>query len=231
MADILLKDVTLTFPNTYGKLKSLRGELFEYLKGNLQFDYISSLKNINLDFKTGDRIGVMGPNGSGKSSLLRIISGIYTPTVGEVSVEGEVLSLISLTSGIDTEATGIENIYCCSYMRNYTTEQIDQKLKDIIDFSELGTSIYRPVRTYSSGMMMRLSASLLVNFECDILILDEFISTGDAKFRSKIKKKIIEMIDNSKIFIFASHDESMINRLCNKKIYLENGNLADYQKI
>lgn len=229
MINISLKNISLTFPNTYGTMKSLRGELFEYIKGNLKFDYVSSLQNIDLSFENGDRIGLLGPNGSGKSSLLRVISGIYVPTQGEVDVKGDVLSLISLTSGIDTEATGIENIYSCSYMRNYTSDQIDRKLKDIVDFSELGPSIYRPVRTYSSGMMMRLSASILVNFDCDILILDEFISTGDANFKKKLQKKISEKIDKSKIFIFASHDELMVNKLCNKKIYLENGKVIDIQ--
>lgn len=229
MSKIILENISLVFPNTYGSPKSLRGEMVEFLKGVSHFEFISSLKSINLELNDGDKLGILGPNGSGKSSLLRVLAGIYVPTSGMFHIEGKLLSLISLTSGIDQEATGYENIFSICYMQKYRTDEIKKKLQSIIDFSELGENIYRPVRTYSSGMIMRLASSILVNFEADILILDEFISTGDKHYKEKLTNKIFEIIKKSKIFIFASHDENMVNKLCNKKIYLKKGSVVSYE--
>jgi len=225
MTSITLDSVSLRFKNTYGKEKSLRAELFKYLKKDLKFEYFSSLKNINLKLNSGDKLGILGPNGSGKSSLLRIISSIYTPTEGLIKINGNVLSVISNNSGIDLESTGIENIYQICYMRNYSTKQIEEKLMEIISFSELGPTIYKPARTYSSGMLIRLTVSILLNLDSDILILDEFISTGDHDFGKKVRSKIIEKIDKSKIFLLASHNYELVNQLCNKKIFLEKGEI------
>ena len=135
-----------------------------------------------MNLKEGDKVGLLGPNGSGKTSLLKIISGIYHPNNGKVIVNGSISTLISLTTGLDLEMDGVENIYLTSYLRGYKKE-IDEKIPQIIEFSELGESIYKPTRTYSSGMLTRLAASIIISFHSDILILDEFISTGDKDFK------------------------------------------------
>lgn len=230
MAEILLKNVYLDFPLSYGK--SIRSELIEkFVKKNDQFPYFSALNNININLKEGDKVGLLGPNGSGKTSLLKIISGIYHPNNGKVFVNGTISTLISLTTGLDLEMDGIENIYLTSYLRGYKKKEIDEKIRQIIDFSELGESIYKPTRTYSSGMLTRLAASIIVSFHSDILILDEFISTGDKQFKDKLFKYMISKIQNSKIVVFSSHDEELINRFCNVKIFMESGSITKIEKI
>lgn len=230
MANIILKNVYLDFPLSYGK--SIRSEFIErFIKKNDQFPYYSALNNINIILKEGDKVGVVGPNGSGKTSLLKIISGIYHPNNGDVIVNGSVSTLISLTTGLDLEMDGIDNIYLTSYLRGYKKKEIDEKISQIIEFSELGESIYKPTRTYSSGMLTRLAASIIISFHSDILLLDEFISTGDKQFKDKLFKHMISKIQNSKIVIFSSHDEEMIDRFCNIKIFMENGSIKKIEKI
>ena len=230
MADILLEDVYLDFPLSYGK--SIRTEFIDkFIKKNDQFPYYSALKDININLKEGDKVGLLGPNGSGKTSLLKIISRIYHPNNGKVIVNGSILTLISLTTGLDLEMDGVENIYLTSYLRGYKKKEIDEKITQIIEFSELGESIYKPTRTYSSGMLTRLAASIIISFDSDILILDEFISTGDKDFKNKLFKYMISKIQNSKIVIFSSHDEEMIDRFCNIKVFMENGSIKKIEKI
>lgn len=225
MAYIELQNVSLKFPMTFQE-RSFRTELFnKLLKKDQKFEFKSGIENITMKLEDGDRLGILGLNGSGKTTLLKILAGVYKPDTGEVKINGKVLSMISMSSGLDMESNGIENIYNISYLRGIKKREIEKKIDEIIDFSELGTSIYKPVRTYSSGMMSRLSASLLLNFDCEILLLDEFISTGDKNFKIKIRQKVIEKIKNSNIFVFASHDEILVNDICNKKVKMSSGKM------
>lgn len=225
MAYIELQNVSLKFPMTFQE-RSFRTELFnKLLKKDQKFEFKSGIENITLKLEDGDRLGILGLNGSGKTTLLKILAGVYKPDTGQVKINGKVLSMISMSSGLDMESNGIENIYNISYLRGIKKREIEKKIDEIIDFSELGTSIYKPVRTYSSGMISRLSASLLLNFDCEILLLDEFISTGDKNFKIKIKQKVIEKIKNSNIFVFASHDEILVNDICNKKTKMSYGKM------
>jgi lipopolysaccharide transport system ATP-binding protein len=227
MSEIKLANVSLKFPITFSD-KSLRNNLYNFVKKkNEQFNFKSCLKNINLSIKDGDRVGILGENGSGKSTLLRIISGIYTPDSGTVNVIGKVLAVHALNTGIDMESSGEENIYNISFMRGIKKNEIDQKIQKIIDYSELGSSIFKPLRTYSSGMIARLSSSMLVTFESEILILDEFISTGDDNFKKKLRESILKKIESSNIFVFASHDKELVNSICNKKILLKYGEIIN----
>ncbi len=222
---IILKNINLKFPKTYSD-RSLRNEIFRYLSKQRQiFTYESGLNNINLKLNQGDRLGIIGKNGSGKSTLLRVLSNIYRPDSGLVLISGKVLSMLSLNTGFDMELEAIENIYNISFLRGFKKADIDKKLKNILDFSELGNSAQKPLRTYSSGMIARLAASMILNFEGDILIFDEFISTGDSQFKKKFEEEIKKKIINSKIFVIASHDENLINKICNKVALIERGEL------
>lgn len=226
MAIIKLSNVNLNFPMTYVDNRSLRNNLTQrIINKNKNFSFKTSLENINLEFNDGDFVGILGPNGSGKSSLLRIIAGIYYPNSGGVLVEGKVLTLLDLNTGLEPESTGYENIYLISFMRGYTKDQIDKFIDKVVEFSGLEEAIFKPVRTYSSGMMMRLSASIILHFEADILLLDEFISTGDKDFKKKFDEYMSKKLEFTKIVILASHSEETVKKLCNKIIYLNSGKI------
>lgn len=226
MVSISLKNVQLDFPITYSDNRSLRNNLAQSFKNkNDNFNFKTSLKEINLEIKEGDVVGVLGPNGSGKSSLLRIIAGIYYPNVGSVIVKGKVLTLLDLNTGLEPESTGYENIYLLSYTRGYSKDQINKFIDKVVEFSDLQEAIFKPVRTYSSGMMSRLSASMILHFDADILLLDEFISTGDKFFKEKFDNFMEKKLINSKIVMLATHDEKLVKKLCNKIIYLNFGKI------
>ena len=227
MASVKLNDVNLKFPMSYGQ-RSLRSELLKSFKNqNKNFSFISALKDINLEIKDGDKVGILGSNGSGKSSLLRIIAKIFKPTEGSVHTNGNILTMLDLTTGLQMESTGLENIYLISYLRGYKKREIEKFLYKVIEFSELGEAIYKPVRTYSSGMITRLSASMVLCFPSEILILDEFISAGDTDFHEKLKKHMLEKIEETNILLFASHNEELVNNICNKKIYMNHGRILE----
>lgn len=229
MSHILLNDVQLEFPKFFKR--SIRNEIMDkMLNKENKFSFYSALKNINLNINEGDKIGLLGANGSGKTSLLKIIAGIYYPNSGSVSVDGKVLTLISLTTGLDPELNGLDNIYLVSYLRGYKKKHIESKVADIIDFSELGESIFKPVRVYSSGMLTRLSSSIFVHFESDILLLDEFISTGDSAFKDKLFEFMLNKIKKTKIVLFASHDEKMVEKICNIKVFMNDGQITKIEK-
>ena len=227
MAYIKLENVYLEYPISYSE-KSIRVELIEKLTNkNKNFSFHSALKNINLEINDGERVGIIGLNGSGKSTLLRIISGIYKPTKGAVITEGKKLTMLDLNSGIQMESTGLDNIYLISYLRGYKTHEIKKIVDKIIEFSGLGEAIFKPVRTYSSGMIARLSASMVLNFSSNILILDEFISVGDQDFHEKFEIFMLEKIKKSQIMIIASHDHELIDEICTKKIIMQEGKIQN----
>lgn len=229
MTSISIKNVNLSFPKTYNK--SMRAELIDkIIKKNNNFSFYSALKNINLTIKEGDKIGLVGSNGSGKTSLLKILAGIYYPNSGEISVDGSISTLIALTTGLDLEMNGLENIYLSSYLRGFKKKEIEKKINQIVEFSELGESIYKPTRVYSSGMLTRLSSSIFISFESDIMLLDEFISTGDKSYRNKLLTHMEEKFKKSKIVVFASHEEKMIDKLCNIKVTMQDGEIVKIEK-
>lgn len=231
MALIKLKDVSLKFPMSYDA-RSLRTDLLNGFKTqNKNFSFVSALKNINLDIKDGEKIGIVGSNGSGKSSLLRIISKIFKPTEGIVKIEGKLLTMLDLNTGLQMESSGLENIYLISYLRGYKKKNINQFLKKVIEYSELGEAIYKPVRTYSSGMITRLSASMVLCFPSEILILDEFISAGDKDFHIKFQKHMLEKIEEANIVLFASHDHEMVDKICTKKVYMNHGKIVKIENL
>ena len=181
------------------------------------------LQNLNFQFSDGDRVGLIGHNGAGKSTLLRMLNGVYAPTTGHVSMSGQVASLIDISLGIDHENTGRENIYLRGALLGLSKKEIKSKLDQIVEFSELGEFIDMPVRTYSSGMHLRLAFSVSTIVQPEILLMDEWLSVGDESFRCKAEARMAELVGSTKILVIASHSRDLIMNTCNHVIWLEQG--------
>lgn len=234
IAKISLQNITLDYPVYNAKNFSLRHQLVNAVTGGKiqktagEITYVRALSNINLDINHGDRIGILGHNGAGKTSLLRCISGIYQPTYGKLFRQGTLSSYIEIAAGLDPELTGYENIYRLLMFREiYRQQDIHSLAKEIIEFSELSDFIYLPVRTYSSGMLMRLVFSTVTSISPDIMVMDEFFSAGDVDFQIKAMQRLNKQIDQASILIFASHDINLIQNLCNRFYRLTHGVLED----
>ena len=186
------------------------------------FSMVRSLTNINLEIKDGERVGLLGPNGAGKSTLLRVLGGAYIPTGGEAIIGGKVGSLIDVSLGIDSESTGIENIYLRAALLQIPKKVVDEQLDSIVAFTELGEFINMPVRTYSSGMHMRLAFAVSTMIRPEILLMDEWLSVGDLNFQQKAERKLNELIQRSSILVIASHSRQLIEKCCTRAVLIEN---------
>jgi len=187
---------------------------------------VRALDDISFDFAEGDRIGLVGHNGSGKSTLLRVLAGAYKPSSGELHVRGKVGSMISLTLGMDFEASGYENIRLRGLLMGFKSGEIEAITQEVIDFADLGDYIHMPMRTYSSGMAMRLAFALATAGTADIVLMDEWVSAGDASFTKKADQRLLDKISKAKIMVLASHSEDLINRHCNRILKLEHGRIV-----
>ena len=194
-------------------------------KTNKQVITKKALSNISFDIKKGQTIGIIGTNGSGKSTLLKLLSKIYYPDKGNITIDGKVVSLIELGAGFHPDFTGRENIYFNASLFGINKKQIDSKIKDIIDFSELGDAIDEPIRKYSSGMYMRLAFSIATNIDANIVLVDEILSVGDYHFQKKCLNRIKELIKKEITFLIVSHDLNAIEEICQKVMWLENGHI------
>ena len=184
---------------------------------------VKALHDICLDLKEGDRLGVLGPNGAGKSTLLRVISGVYAPTGGSIEVQGKVTSLIDLSLGMDSEATGIENIFLRGALLGYSRRWLSAKVEEIVDFAGIGDFIEMPLRTYSTGMQMRLAFSIATLQQPEILVMDEWLTVGDAEFQEKAQQRLSEIIKKTSILVIATHSPELVEQVCNRIIKLERG--------
>lgn len=184
---------------------------------------IRALDGIDLEIRKGDRLGLTGHNGSGKSTLLRVLAGVYEPTSGKISVHGRVVSLLDISIGMDFEASGIENIFIRGLLLGLSRQSIRDKIEEITDFSGLGEYIEMPVRTYSSGMVMRLVFSIATCIEADILLMDEWLSVGDADFVRKAEDKLRSLISRTPILVMASHSPEILKEVCTRVMRLEGG--------
>lgn len=182
-----------------------------------------ALKNVSFNVKKGETVGIIGTNGAGKSTILKIITGVLNPTGGCVKVNGRISALLELGAGFNSEYSGIENVYLNGTMCGFSKEEIDAKLDDILKFADIGDFVYQPVKTYSSGMFVRLAFAVAINIEPEILIVDEALSVGDVFFQAKCYKKFEEFKKNGKTILFVSHSLSSISKYCDRAILLNKG--------
>ena len=228
---IEVDNVSMKFNLSREKVDSLKDYIFKTIKREIQYNEFWALKNVSFSVEKGDRVGILGLNGAGKSTLLKVISGVFKPTEGHVDKHGKMVPLLELGAGFDPQYTVKENIYLYGAMLGYTKKFIDSKYDEIVEFSELQKFMDVPVKNYSSGMKSRLGFSIATVVEPKILILDEVLSVGDAKFRKKSEKKIMSMFDSGVTVLFVSHSLEQVRRLCNKAMILEKGKLIAYGDI
>lgn len=220
-----VRNVSMKFNLSAEKVDNIKEYIIKMLKRELMYQDFWALKDIDFEVKKGDRVGIMGLNGAGKSTLLKIIAGVLKATEGSVETRGVIVPLLELGAGFDPQYTGAENIFLYGAVLGYSKEFIQSKYKEIVKFSELGKFIDVPVKNYSSGMKARLGFSVATIVEPEILILDEVLSVGDAKFRKKCEKRIQGMFDKGITVLFVSHSAGQVLRMCNKGILLEHGKL------
>ena len=184
---------------------------------------VRALDDVSFSVKKGETVGIIGTNGSGKSTVLKIITGVVSPTSGEVLVDGRISALLELGAGFNMEYTGVENVYLSGTMIGFTREEIDAKLQSILDFADIGDFVNQPVKTYSSGMFVRLAFAVAINIDPEILIVDEALSVGDVFFQAKCYRKFEEFRSEGKTILFVSHDLSSIAKYCDRVILLDKG--------
>jgi lipopolysaccharide transport system ATP-binding protein len=191
---------------------------------------VRAIDNISFSVNAGERVGLMGHNGAGKTTLLRALAGVYAPTYGSLDVRGSVVSLLDLSLGMDGEFTGYENIFMRCIFMGISRSEVNKHLDDIIEFSELGDYIKMPMRTYSAGMHLRLAFSVCTAFPSDIILMDEWLSVGDAVFSKKAEVRLREFIKKSSILVLASHSAKQINKICTRVISMDHGRLSGESK-
>ena len=228
---IVLDHVGMRFNLSKEKTDSIKDYFIKLVKKDLHYNEFWALKDVSFSVEKGDRVGVLGLNGAGKSTLLKVIAGVFKPTEGTVTRKGKIAPLLELGAGFDKEYTGRENIYLYGAVLGYSKSFIEEKIDESIEFSELGEFIEVPVKNYSSGMRSRLGFSIATVVSPKILILDEVLSVGDAKFRKKSEKKIKSMFGSGVTVLFVSHSLEQVKRLCNKAMILEHGTLKDIGDI
>lgn len=232
MSYIKLNDVSLNFPIINSNSRSIKQSLIRVASGGQVGSdaaghiIIRALENICFNIKDGERVGLLGHNGAGKTTLLRVLNGVYHPSSGDTLTKGTVSSLIDVSLGIEGEATGRENIYIRSSFLGISRTLINKNFDEIVDFSELGNFINMPVRTYSSGMLLRLAFAVSTIIKPEILLMDEWLSVGDEGFQHKAEKKLNEMVENANILVLASHSVDLILNTCNRAIWLEHGKIV-----
>jgi len=229
MAKIDFKNVTIEFPIYNASGRSLKKRLVQVATGGqLGADaqghvVVKALEDISFCLQDGDRVGLVGHNGAGKSTLLRVLSGVYEPIFGSAIIEGTVGSLIDISLGIDPEATGRENLYVRGALLGLSKAAISEQIDAIVEFSELGDFIDMPLRTYSSGMHLRLAFSVSTIVRPDILLMDEWLSVGDESFKHKVEARMTDLVHATKILVLASHSRELIVKTCNRALWLEHG--------
>ena len=233
MPTISARNVVVDF-SIYGtKSRSLKNTVIRAATGGaLATDaadrvVVRALDNLSFDFNEGERIGLIGHNGSGKTTLLRVLAGIYEPTSGTISVRGRVTSMLSITLGMDPDATGYENIFLRGTLLGLRRREILGLVDDICEFSELGEYIYMPMRTYSSGMTMRLMFAISTSVPADTILMDEWLSVGDPEFSEKAQQRLTRLVDRAELLVIASHSAEIVGNICNRVFRLEHGKLME----
>ncbi len=237
VTSVIAKNLVVEFPMYWGRSRSLKNTFIRAATGGLLARdaadrvVIQALNDISFEFREGDRVGIVGHNGSGKSTLLRTIAGAYEPVSGTMDVTGKLATMLSITLGMDTESTGYENIFLRAIIMGLTRKEIEPLVDEICEFAELGDYIHMPMRAYSSGMSMRLAFAISTSVPADIILMDEWMSVGDAEFSRKSQSRLQVMVDQARILILASHDEQLIRQNCNKIMHLDHGKLVKLESI
>lgn len=231
MTHIEFNNVCIDFPIYDAKGRSFKKRLIQVATGGqLGEDHqgqvvVRALEGITFTFKEGDRVGLLGHNGAGKSTLLRLLCGVYEPSSGSALIDGEIGSLIDISLGIDPDATGRENIYIRGSLLGMKRSEITAQINDIIDFSELGDFVDVPLRTYSTGMHLRLAFAVSTIVRPEILLMDEWLSVGDEGFKQKAEARMAELVQSTNILVIASHSRELILHTCNRAIWLVHGKI------
>jgi ABC-type polysaccharide/polyol phosphate transport system ATPase subunit len=226
MPHINVSNVTIDLPIYGAHNMNLKGRVANFMaRRETEVEIIRALNDISLSIDDGDRVGIVGPNGSGKTTLLRVMAGILKPTHGNVEIQGTVVSMIDQGLGMDPQCTGLENIFRRGIFLNQSTQQMQDRLDEIVDFSGLGDRIRHPLYTYSSGMRARLAFSIATSVEPEILIIDEGIGAADEEFSERAAGRLDSFLQNAGILILASHSHQLLDSWCTKKIRIESGQL------
>ena len=222
---ISVQNVSMSFNLNKEKVDNLKEYFIKFVTRKLEYKKFEALKNISFEVKKGERLAIMGFNGAGKSTLLKVIVGVYKPTTGTVERNGVIAPLLELGAGFDPNYSGKENIFLYGSILGYSREYIQSKYDEIVKFSELGKFIDVPLKNYSSGMKARLGFSIATAVDPDVLILDEVLSVGDAKFREKSMRKVQSMFDKGVTVLFVSHNASQVKELCDNAILINHGEI------
>jgi ABC-type polysaccharide/polyol phosphate transport system ATPase subunit len=227
MTSIDLENLSLIFRVRKQRQVALKDYILHHMfrQSANPFMEVRALDGINLSVREGDRLGIVGHNGAGKSTLLKLLAGIYPPTEGRRTVNGNISSLFDLQLGFEPEASGWENIAYRGYLQGETPKTLRSKLHEIAAFSELGDFLNSPVRHYSSGMLVRLAFSVATAIEPEILLVDEVLSAGDLAFQKKCRRRMEEMIAKARLIVMVSHDLAALAKFCNKAIWLDHGRI------
>lgn len=236
-ANIKADGIFVEFPIYENSSRSLKKTVASIATGGRigsdasKFPIVRSLDNLSFEIGHGERVGIVGHNGSGKTTLLRVLSGVYEPVRGEVAVRGKTAALLDVSMGLDPDATGFENIYLRGIIDGLTPAVIRATIDEIADFTDLGDYLNFPVRTYSSGMMLRLAFAISTSVRADILLMDEWLSVGDADFSAKAAQRLDKLVNDAAILVVATHNPALIDRICTRKIQLEHGRIVSDESV
>lgn len=223
-----VNNVTVTFRMDINQINSLKEWFVTFLKGKQKYEEFSALRGVSFQVEKGEVLGIIGRNGAGKSTILKVISGILKPTSGKVTITGRIVPMLELGSGFDMELSGRENIFLNGAILGYTEEYLKSKYDEIVAFSELAEFINMPIKTYSSGMLMRLAFSVATVVKPDILIVDEILSVGDEAFQRKSKSRMMELMSGGTTVLFVSHSLDQVRQMCRRAVWLDHGQVKMY---
>ncbi len=236
MAAIELDQVSLNYPIYGMNARSLKTSILEIatggklLKGTKTIE-VEALKNIDFKLVSGDRLGLIGHNGSGKTSLLKVLAEIYEPSSGKVKIQGKSTCLFDIMVAMDADLTGYENIYLRGLVLGLSKKQIENLIPEIEAFAELGEFIKMPLKSYSSGMLLRLAFGIITSVPAEIILIDEVVNVGDSGFKEKAKARVTNLIHQSEILVLSTHDHTLIQQFCNKAMWLEHGRIREFGPI
>lgn len=235
MASVIVENVSLDYPIYDARGRSIKNTVLRTVGGKVTSNHgrvdVQALRNVSLQLHDGDRLAIVGRNGAGKTTLLKVLAGIYEPPIGRVRITGTVSSLTDVTMGMDLEATGSENIIMRCVFLGMTYQEAKSKLVEIEEFTELGPYLSLPIRTYSTGMLVRLGFAASTVSSPHILIMDEMIGAGDAAFAEKAQARVEAYVTGAHILILASHNKAILQQFCNKAILLESGQITKFGSL